>query len=152
MCFQVLIQLNYTWVTPWPLGIAMVRWESWRRSVHTTSSILEVKEVGPCLSLLASAGVALLGSGERTTICWLISTEAQATGFCLGSRTFGPLLIYASCIALQGNWCVCFRSLSCELLDPGQTAGQSLGPFPRAGYQLIKDLCFIIVNQLKHLF
>ena len=48
-----LICCSFTWLTPWMLGIAMVRQESWRTSVDNTN-IFEVEEVDSCLSLLAS--------------------------------------------------------------------------------------------------
>ena len=63
------------------LGIATVRQESWRTSVDNTN-ILEVEEVGPCLSLLASdheLGCNWCVMGKEV----LISTEAQATDVCV---------------------------------------------------------------------
>ena len=70
--FLICLFVAYTWSTPWVLGIAMVRQESWRASFQN-SSILVVKWVAPCLSY-------------PNMSCWgvsLVSTEKGKMWGCL---------------------------------------------------------------------
>ena len=79
----------------------MVRQESWRTSVDNTN-ILEVEEVGPCLSLSAS---------DHELGCDWKKKDLPAYKY------WDP-----------GNW----LRLGREPLDPCQTAVQTLGTFPKA--------------------
>ena len=92
-----------------------VRQESWRTSVDNTN-ILEVEEVGPCLTLSAS---------DHELRCNWEKKDLPAYKY------WDP-----------GNWHVSFR-LGREPLNPCQTAVQTLGPFPRAELLTIKDLAHV---------
>ena len=112
----------YTWLTPWVLGIAMVRQESWRASIHN-NSMLVVKEFGPCLS---QPNMSCLGVTLVKLLCLLrkegdMAVYKWCSDFCIAwqlvcmlqSSAFGPL---PDCSA--DHWTLSQGCISTQQLSP----------------------------------